>query len=97
MGPLSPLLMYMVFGLSNSAEQWILRSPFGPVESGGEASPRGGKSEAGGENRPESNGNRSAQPINRAGHDGGSAGEEIGGGGGGGEKRPDSAGNRTCA
>jgi hypothetical protein len=44
MDPLGPLLMYMVFGLPNSTEQWILRSPFGPVESGGEAGPGGGKS-----------------------------------------------------
>jgi hypothetical protein len=43
---MSPLLMYMVFGLPNSAEQWILRFPFGPVESVGEAGPGGGKSTA---------------------------------------------------
>jgi hypothetical protein len=36
MGPLGPLLMYMVFGLPNSAEQCIRRSPFGPVERGAE-------------------------------------------------------------
>jgi hypothetical protein len=32
---MGPLLMYMVFGLPDSAEQWIYHSPFGPVESGG--------------------------------------------------------------
>jgi hypothetical protein len=48
MGPLGPLLMYKVFGLPNSAEQWILRSPFGLVESGGVAGPGGGKSAAAG-------------------------------------------------
>jgi hypothetical protein len=32
MGSLDPLLMYMVFGLPNSIEQWIRRSSFGPVE-----------------------------------------------------------------
>jgi hypothetical protein len=40
--------MYMVSGLSDSVKQWIHRSPFGPVESGGEAGPGGRKSAAGG-------------------------------------------------
>jgi hypothetical protein len=44
MGPLGPLLMYMVFGLPNSTEEWILHSPFGLVERGGEAGLGGGKS-----------------------------------------------------
>jgi hypothetical protein len=43
MGPLGPLLMYMVFGLPNSATEWILRSPFAPVERGAEAGPGGPK------------------------------------------------------
>jgi hypothetical protein len=37
MGPLDPLLIYMVFGLPNSAEKLIHRSSFGPVERGAEA------------------------------------------------------------
>jgi hypothetical protein len=82
MNPLASLLIYMVFGLSNLAEQWIHHSPFGPIESGGEASPRGRKSTAeGGENRLDSTCNRSTEPINRSGRDDGSAAEEIGGGG----------------
>jgi hypothetical protein len=39
MGPLDPLLMYMIFGLPNSTEQWIHRFPFGPVERGAEGGP----------------------------------------------------------
>jgi hypothetical protein len=46
MGPLGPLLMYMVFGLPDSAEQWIHCSPFRPIESGGKADPGGRKSAA---------------------------------------------------
>jgi hypothetical protein len=41
---MGPLIMYMLFGLPDSAEQWIHCSLFGPVESGGEAGPRGRKS-----------------------------------------------------
>jgi hypothetical protein len=48
MGPLGPLLMYMVFGLPNSATKCILRSPFAPVERGAEAGPGGPKSAAAG-------------------------------------------------
>jgi hypothetical protein len=48
MGPLGPLLTYMVFGLPESAEQWSRRSPFHLVESRGEARLRGKKSAAGG-------------------------------------------------
>jgi hypothetical protein len=44
MGPLVPLLMYMVFGLLNSATECIPRSPFSPVERGAEAGPGGLKS-----------------------------------------------------
>jgi hypothetical protein len=44
MGPLYPLLMYMAFGLPNSAEQSIRRSPFGPVERGAEGGPGEGDS-----------------------------------------------------
>jgi hypothetical protein len=44
MGPLYPLLMYMAFGLPNSAEQSIHRSPFGPVERGAEGGPGEGDS-----------------------------------------------------
>jgi hypothetical protein len=71
MSPLDPLLMYMVFGLSDSTEQLIHHSPFGPVESGGEAGPGGRKSVRGG------------VKISRIrpGCDGGSTAEEIGGGG----------------
>jgi hypothetical protein len=36
--------MYMVFGLPNSAEQWIHHSPFGLVERGAEGNP--GESES---------------------------------------------------
>jgi hypothetical protein len=43
MCPLRSLLMYMVFGLPNSATEWILHSPFAPVKRGGEASPGGPK------------------------------------------------------
>jgi hypothetical protein len=46
MGPLDPLLMYMVFSLPNSTTEWIFRSPFAPVERGVEAGPRGLKSAA---------------------------------------------------
>jgi hypothetical protein len=46
MSPLAPLLMYMVFGLPNSAEQWIHRSPFGPVEGGAEGGPGESESQA---------------------------------------------------
>jgi hypothetical protein len=49
MGPLGPLLMYMVFGLPNSATEWILHSPFAPVERGAEADPGGPKSSAAGQ------------------------------------------------
>jgi hypothetical protein len=38
--------MYMIFGLPNSTEEWILRSPFGPVEREGEAGLGGPKSAA---------------------------------------------------
>jgi hypothetical protein len=48
MGPLCPLLMHMVFGLPDLVEQWIHHSPFGSVESGGEAGPGGRKSAAAG-------------------------------------------------
>jgi hypothetical protein len=48
MGPLGPLLMYMVFGLPNSAAEWFLRFPFGPVERGAEAGPGWPKSVAAG-------------------------------------------------
>jgi hypothetical protein len=46
MSPLGPLLTYMVFGLPDSAEKWSRRFPFGLIESGGEAGPRGEKSVA---------------------------------------------------
>jgi hypothetical protein len=48
MGPLGPLLMYMVFGLPNSATEYILHSPFALVERGAEASSGGPKSVAAG-------------------------------------------------
>jgi hypothetical protein len=44
MGPLGPLLMYMIFGLPNSAAECILRSPFAPIERGAEVGPGGPKS-----------------------------------------------------
>jgi hypothetical protein len=44
MGPLDPLLMYIVFGLPNSVIECILCSPFARVERGGEAGPGGLKS-----------------------------------------------------
>jgi hypothetical protein len=78
MGPLGPLLMYVVFGLPDSTEQWSRHSPFGPVESGGEASPGGKKSaRGGGENRPHSTGNQPTQPINQPGRDDGSAANSV--------------------
>jgi hypothetical protein len=43
MGPLGPLLMYIVFSLPNSATGYILHSPFAPVERGAEAGPGGPK------------------------------------------------------
>jgi hypothetical protein len=46
MSPLGPLLMYMTFGLPNSAEHSIRRSPFGPVERGAEGGPGEGDSAA---------------------------------------------------
>jgi hypothetical protein len=46
MGLLGPLLMYMIFSLSNLATEWILRSPFAPVERGAEADLGGLKSAA---------------------------------------------------
>jgi hypothetical protein len=49
MGSLGPLLMYMVFGLPNSAAEWILRSPFVSVERGAEAGPGGPKSAVAGQ------------------------------------------------
>jgi hypothetical protein len=57
MDSLGPLLMYMLFGLPNSATEWILHSPFAPVERGAEAGPGGPKSAAGSENRSGSGGN----------------------------------------
>jgi hypothetical protein len=62
MGPLDPLLMYMTFGLPNSAEQSIHRSSFGPVERGAEGDPGEGDSAATGR---KSAGNRPILPINR--------------------------------
>jgi hypothetical protein len=44
MSPLDPLLMYMVFGLSNSTTQCILHSPLAPDERGTETSLGGLKS-----------------------------------------------------
>jgi hypothetical protein len=49
MSPLDPLLMYMTFGLPNSAEQAIRRSPFGLVERGAEGGPGEGDSAATGQ------------------------------------------------
>jgi hypothetical protein len=46
MGPLDPLLTYIVFGLLELAEQRTTLSPFHPVGSGGEAGLRGKKSAA---------------------------------------------------
>jgi hypothetical protein len=46
MGLFDPLLMYIVFGLSNSATEWIFRSSFAPVKSGAEAGLGGPKSTA---------------------------------------------------
>jgi hypothetical protein len=48
MGPFSPLLIYMMFNLSNSATEWILHFPFTPVERGAEVGPGGPKSAAAG-------------------------------------------------
>jgi hypothetical protein len=48
MGPLGPLLTYILFHLPNSAEQRSQLSPFHPVESGGEVSQRSNKSTVGG-------------------------------------------------
>jgi hypothetical protein len=62
MGPLGPLLMYMAFGIPNSAEQSIRRSPFGPVEREAEGGPGEGDSAATGQ---KSAGNRPILPINR--------------------------------
>jgi hypothetical protein len=56
--------MYMVFGLPNSIEQCIHRSPFGPVKRGAEGGLGESDSAATGRNRPVSTGNR---PINRPG------------------------------
>jgi hypothetical protein len=78
MGPLGPLLMYMVFGLSNSAEQCIRRSPFGPVERGAEGGP--GESDSAATGR-KSAGNRPILPINRSGAKTGRAADRIGGDG----------------
>jgi hypothetical protein len=44
MSPLDPLLMYMLFGLLNSAIEWILHFSFASVERGAEAGPGGSKS-----------------------------------------------------
>jgi hypothetical protein len=78
MGPLDPVQMYMVFGLPNSAEQWIRRFPFGSVERGAE----------GGSGESESSvtlqklvGNRARQPINRPGATAIRAPNRIGGDG----------------
>jgi hypothetical protein len=49
MGQLGPLLMYMLFGLPNSAIEWILRFPIALVERGVEARTRGQKSAAEGQ------------------------------------------------
>jgi hypothetical protein len=62
MSPLGPLLMYMAFGLSNSVEQSIHHSPFGPVERGAEGGPGEGDSAATGR---KSVGNRPILSINR--------------------------------
>jgi hypothetical protein len=62
MGPLGPLLMYMAFGLPNSTEQSIRRSPFGPVERGAEGGPGEGDSAATGQ---KSVGNRPILSVNR--------------------------------
>jgi hypothetical protein len=40
------LLMYMVFGLTNSTTKWILHFPFAPVERGAEVGSGGPKSAA---------------------------------------------------
>jgi hypothetical protein len=75
MGPLGPLLMYMAFGLPNSAKQSIRRSPFGPVERGAEGGLGEGDSTATGR---KSAGNRPILPINRPADRIGCDGEEIG-------------------
>jgi hypothetical protein len=49
MCPLDALLMYMVFDLPNSTTEWILCSPFAPVERGAEVGPEGLKSTAAGQ------------------------------------------------
>jgi hypothetical protein len=78
MGPLGPLLMYMVFGLPNSAEQCIRRSSFGLVERGAEGGP--GESDSAAMGR-KSAGNRPILPINRPGAKMGREADRIGGDG----------------
>jgi hypothetical protein len=78
MGPLGPLLMYMVFGLPNSTEQCIRRSQFGPVERGAEGGPEESDSAATGR---KSAGNRPILPINRSCAKTGRAADRIGGDG----------------
>jgi hypothetical protein len=70
--------MYMVFGLPNSAEQCIRRSPFGPVERGAEGGPGESDSAVTGQ---KSAGNRPILPINRSGVKTGRAADQIGGDG----------------
>jgi hypothetical protein len=78
MGPLDPVQMYMVFSLPNSAEQWIRRFPFGPVERGAEGGPRESESSM---TLQKLAGNRPRQPINRSGVTAIRASNRIGGDG----------------
>jgi hypothetical protein len=71
MGPLDPLLMYMVFGLPNSVTKWILRSSFAPVERGAEAGSGGPKSAAAGQKSVGIGQQSVAELINQTGREGG--------------------------
>jgi hypothetical protein len=70
--------MYMVFGLPNSTEQCIHRSPFDPIERGAKDGP--GESDSAATGR-KSAGNRPILPINRLGAKTGRAADRIGGDG----------------
>jgi hypothetical protein len=71
MGPLGPLLMYMIFDLTNSVTKWILRSSFAPVERGAEAGSGGPKSAAAGQKSVGIGRQLAAKLINWTGREGG--------------------------